>query len=70
MGVVIGAAKKAGRPISRQEALEAVRQAGLTIEVARPVEVLATMLWRAANEGKVAMLKDGYWPADSKPPKR
>ncbi|HEV2517157.1 MAG TPA: hypothetical protein VGV07_18025 [Devosia sp.] len=62
VAIVIDAALKAGRPISRQEAMEAVTDAGLTIEGARPVEVLATMLWRERET--VAKSDAGYWPAD------
>ncbi len=62
VAIVIDAAKKAGRPITRQEAMAAVTDAGLTIEGARPIEVLATMLWR--ERAKVAKTAEGYWPAD------
>lgn len=68
VAVVIAAAERAGRPITRQEAMTAVTAAGMTIEGARPVEVLATMLWRERD--KVAKSADGYWPADKKLPAR
>lgn len=62
VSIVVEAAVKAGRPLSRQEAMEAVTAAGLTIEGARPVEVLATMLWREKDH--IVKLPEGYWPAD------
>lgn len=62
VSIVGEAAVKAGRPISRQEALAAVTQAGLTIEGARPIEVLATALWREKEH--ITKLPEGYWPAD------
>lgn len=68
VAIVIDAAKKAGRPITRQEAMAAVTDAGLTIEGARPIEVLATMLWRERE--KVAKTAEGYWPADLPASKR
>ena len=66
--VVTKAAIAAGRPITRQEAMAAVTEAGLTITGARPVEVLATMLWR--ERAKVSKTDAGFWPADRPLPKK
>jgi hypothetical protein len=54
--------REAGRPLSRAELFERLRDAGIQIRGKDPEMVLSTMLWRTKD--KITRLKGGgYWPA-------
>lgn len=52
-----------GRPLSRAEVAEGLRQRGIVLEGKDPMMVLSTMLWRTPET--IARIEGfGYWPAD------
>lgn len=56
--------RERGRPMSRREVWEALRDRGTVVRGADPVKALGTMLWRSGKNDLIQLEGHGYWVRD------